>query len=224
MAFAPYIVALMAGATAPVVATSRTFLGTYYNGNNVTAFTFTNVTFGTANANRRIVLMLATGAGGATAGPTTVTIGGIAATRDYNFAGSTSWITWNAYSAAVPTGTSGTVVINYAAANWNHPTFAAYALYNTAAIPAFSAAVGNDVAGAVAVSVTVNAPAGGVVLVGARDSTAFTAGPTLDQNLSEYYQWAFGSAAPGAGSFTSTSNRDPNATASGSNAFAAAYV
>lgn len=225
MAFAPFIMPIMAGATAPLVASSKTYLQYFYSGDNVTSYTVNNVTLGAAAANRVILLMLATGEGASGSAPTSVTIGGIAATRDYNFTtSSANWMTWNAYSANVPTGTTGTVNITYATTNYKHPVFAAYALNNSTRVPAFNSAAAADVTGTVPVSVNLNVPAGGMVFAIARDSTSPTAGVTQDTTIQEYYRWAVGSSTPPAGSLTVSFDRWASGPSTASSMFAAVYV
>lgn len=228
MSYVPFILATGAAQAAAGAPTTSSYLGAWFNGNNQASFSFTSTPFGPAATNRMIVMILASnGSGGSPTGPSSVTIGGVAATRDANQSGNTGEnIYWAAYSAMVPTGTSGTIAINYATGNnYNHPTFSAYALNNTSRAPAFVSAAGAFPSGGTSTSLTMTMQAG-FAYGGAREASAYTAGLTLDYFMGEWYNWAFGSAAVTAGSLTVTVNRNVSSgslATQGGNLFVANY-
>lgn len=84
-----------------------------------TSFT-DNITFGTADTDRKIVVS-AFGQGYTVSGavPTSCTIGGVTATALYSGTAIGYWFNY-VYIASVPTGTTGDVVINYSQNLWNH--------------------------------------------------------------------------------------------------------
>jgi hypothetical protein len=92
---------------------SFTFLQVTNDTANLATYTFSSVNFGTADANRRIIIGVAHRAGGAIS---SATIGGVSATilaeSISTVGGSTNLLAY--ISADVPTGSSGTVVINLA--------------------------------------------------------------------------------------------------------------
>ncbi len=123
-----------------------------------TVWTFAGLAFGPAFAKRQIIVWVTALAG--TAPAATVTIGGVAATQigPWSTTGSLSSIAL--YAAAVPTGTTGTVVV----------TFTSFAVANIAVLVyqasrPFSAAV-TVLNGVQPFSTTLNVPSYGAVIAG----------------------------------------------------------
>jgi hypothetical protein len=93
-----------------------------------TTFTFSTQAFGSADATRIVVVGTASEDNGATdANITSMTIGGVAATQIVQATNSTEHV--EIWAAAVPTGTTGDVVINYSADAFS-VGIGVWALYN----------------------------------------------------------------------------------------------
>jgi hypothetical protein len=102
------------GASAGITSTATIeFRENKQDTSNATSHTFTSVSFGAAVAGRKLVCAVVTT--GVFASPDTVTFGGVSATEAAGFNASTGdgYIGW--WEAIVPTGTTGTVVINWPA-------------------------------------------------------------------------------------------------------------
>lgn len=96
-------------ATGVATPPSYTFNAQSGDNNTRSTFTFTSVSFGTAAAGRLVVVFFSTANGQDSV--TSATIGGVSATVGITQAGSSA-VRITAVYAVVPTGTSGTVVIN----------------------------------------------------------------------------------------------------------------
>lgn len=120
--------------------------------------TFSGISFGTAAANRLLIAGIATGTNGdPNAAPTSVVIGGVSATlvvsRNQGEAGCSIW------QALVPSGTSGTVVINFSPDDTNAVAFGLWSIKtNTQAATNSGGSTGGS-------SVAATVPSGGYGIV-----------------------------------------------------------
>ena len=132
-------------------------------------FTFTGVPFGAAGANREIVVAGRIG----TAAITSITIGGVAATISVNYLDSTNGNqSYYIAHATVPTGTSGTVVINTSDGGTNTGRLAVFSLTGAKSTTPVGTVSAKNTLG-VNVSCNLNVSAGGVALAFCEQS-AFT--------------------------------------------------
>lgn len=96
------------------MAATLTYLQTASSASDSSSYTFSSQNFGVADANRYIVAVIGSRKSGASANVTSATIGGVSATIVAN---NPAFVTNTGYAgiaiAAVPTGTSGNVVINF---------------------------------------------------------------------------------------------------------------
>lgn len=138
---------------------------------SATSHTF-NTTFGGISADRVIVVFCCVQQ---TAGTITCTIGGVSATQVLNADSSTR--RYRTFTAAVPTGESGDIVIATAGSPSNY-AYAAYSVYGTPSATPHDSGV--DVALALAVSIDI--PANGAAMAFATTAASSTASWT---NLNE---------------------------------------
>ena len=140
-----------------------TYVSTAGSASNLTTYTFTSQSFGTAHADR--ILVCTVGGQGQAAGAKSVsslTIGGISATLVKAQQGLTlDYFRSEIWRAAVPTGTSGTVVIN-----WNDTMETCisglFSVITKTAAPYATAGIGGD--GATQISTTISSPDNGIIL------------------------------------------------------------
>ncbi len=102
------------GAASPDAAAAASAVFTANAANNTTslAYSFSSQNFGTASAGRHILIGTA-GQAGSAAAVSAVTLGGVSASQVFSVSSSTVTVAF--WIAAVPTGTSGTVAITWAA-------------------------------------------------------------------------------------------------------------
>lgn len=135
-----------------------------------TPITYAAMAFGTASANRILIAIFANRSN-ATGTPSSVTIGGITATA---ISGAAAVLSGNiesyAYYAAVPTGTSGDVVVTYAGASLRSGC-AVYSIIGGASSP--NGSTSNSTA-ATSLSTTLTVPSGGASIHIAMDRPAAT--------------------------------------------------
>jgi hypothetical protein len=158
------LVGFGAGAADAAAAASAVFTSNAASATTSLSYSFSSQNFGAASTDRHILIGTA-GQAGSAAAVNTVTIGGISASQV--FAASSSTVTVAFWIAAVPTGTSGTVAISWAAqrARCAAVTWALTGLLSTTAVDTGSAIN----SGSSALSDTVNVSAGGVCLAMAYD-------------------------------------------------------
>jgi hypothetical protein len=148
-----------------------------------TTYTFTSQAIGTADPTRLVVVGIGHGVSGRTV--TSATIGGISATQATGAQPSGSGSNTDIWYAAVPTGTTATIVINYSGSE-DRTAIAVYSVIGTGL--AFSAANGTTISSGTptSVSTTVITPSGGVVAVAITHVGAITAitGSNLTSDIS----------------------------------------
>jgi hypothetical protein len=129
----------------------------YSNPNNLTTFTADDQDFGTPASNRYIFVAVY-GGGTGTRSITSLTVGGVSASRLVGTGNSTTFC--DIWVAAVPTGATGTVVVTYSdtLSNMGFALYAAYGLKSVTPVATDSAAT-TDVA-----SCNVAAAKGGFIL------------------------------------------------------------
>lgn len=132
-------------------------------------YTFTSRAIGTASSGRKIVVGIARNSGGAAGAVSSVTIGGISATKitGVNYVSESSAELWQ---ADVPTGTTATIVVVWANSGLRMG-IGVWALTNAAASAHDAQTASN---GAPGMSVSINCPANGAVLGCASNGGAST--------------------------------------------------
>jgi hypothetical protein len=141
-----------------------------------TSYTFTATALGTPDSTRLVIAAIHTGSGGG-ATVTSVTIGGVTASATVSNTGVVQARTY-LYQAAVPTGTTGDIVVNLAA-NPAPIDVDVYSAYNLASNTAGATANGT------ASPITLNTVSGGILVAaatfnGSALSAATWTGPTGD--------------------------------------------
>lgn len=170
---------LMAGAK-PTTLVHVHNQATFAGGSSNPSYTQTGCNFGTADATRRLFLVIAPMMFVSSGGPKNVTIGGVAATLHVQDIGSfsTTGQYTAIFSALVPTGTSGTVYMDSGnGSNLGNVSFALYASYNQKVATPFATSA---IAGGLAAGpgdLSLNVPDGGFVLALHAISTASSVSP-----------------------------------------------
>lgn len=153
-----------------------------------TTYTFTNVALGAADANRRIIVGISAGNGSATdvnLDIASVTVAGITATANTRTRSSGS--TTGTYTALVPSGTTGTVVVTFSAAH----TRASIATWRVIGLASNASAANNTEYSGPAAGSFASVPAGSII-VGSSHSRSGNAGSDaiswtgLTENASYY--------------------------------------
>jgi hypothetical protein len=154
-----------ADAVPPASSASATFTANVSSATTSLAYSFTSQNFGTASADRHILVGTAAQAGTPTA-VSSMTIGGISASQVFARSGTNSTVAF--WIAPVPTGTSGTVFITWAAqrARCAAVIWALTGLLSTTAVDSGSAIS----SGSSPLSDTVDVAAGGVCFAMAYDT------------------------------------------------------
>lgn len=175
MPFIPHPVTFLAGGKLPPA-----FITPVHNlttGTDATIYTHNSINFGEAHKTRRIFVVAGASNGTSGAGDvSSATIGGVAATIHLNnFQG---LVKSAIFSAIVPTGTSGTISITYAAEMFQHgiAVYSSYYLLDTA--PFDTASDTGD-----ALSLNLNVPDIGIIVAGGCWTT--TGGTTMT-GVTEY--------------------------------------
>lgn len=160
---------------------SVAFIGTTIDTTVGAPQTFTGVSIGAADATRRVIVVIhGSGTGGAV---TAVTIGGISATIHASAVDvdDRSCIV----SAAVPTGTTATIVVTYTGSAWDEMGIAVFRAINlVSGTPHATATDTVDV-----VSMSINIPTNGILVAGCINNTS--AGMTT-VGVTENYDLAIG--------------------------------
>ena len=151
-----------------------TYLQSAFDETDLTTYTFASQNLGTASGDRYIIVGVTARDFGTTAKSiSSVTVGGVSATQVVGVQGAGSGTTISAlWIAAVPTGTTGNVVVTFSEQfiKCDIALWAATAINSTATDTATDTVVsGNDLSGAV--DVTAN---GAVIAIGATDADART--------------------------------------------------
>jgi hypothetical protein len=136
-----------------------------------TTYTFSSVSFSTARADRRLVA--AVFEQGGAVGISSVTIGGVSASQLVGSGGTTNPLV-SLWIAAVPTGTSGNVVVQFGAGTANC-AIAVWAVYGASSSTAFATATTSAAENPASESLSV--PANGVAIAASRqvdNTNAFT--------------------------------------------------
>jgi len=134
-------------------------------------FTFSSVSFSTAAADRRVVMAL--WEQGGAVGISSVTIGGVSASQLVGSGGTTNPLV-SLWIAAVPTGTSGNVVVQFGGGTANC-AIAVWAVYGIGSNTAFATATTSAAENPASESLSV--PSNGVAIAASRlvtNTTAFT--------------------------------------------------
>jgi hypothetical protein len=150
---------------AAAAAASAVFTANAANSTTSLAYSFSSLNFGTASADRHILVGIA-GQAGSAAAVSAVTLGGVSASQVFSVSSSTVTVAF--WMAAVPTGTSGTVAVTWAAqrARCAVIVWAITGLLSTAAV-----ATGSEVnSGTGALNDNVDINAGGVCFAMAYDA------------------------------------------------------
>ena len=139
---------------------TRTFLQGAADNSNLTTYTFSSQNLGTADGARLIICGIASRAGGSST-ISSVTIGGVSATIvvQINTSADSGWNSAGIVIAAVPTGTTGDVVITFSAGQAR----CAIALYSTIDT-ASETASDTDSNAAADPSVSIDCPASGYII------------------------------------------------------------
>ena len=147
---------------------------------DLTTYTFSSAALGTAAADRIIVVSVTTKAsGGAARTVSSLTIGGVSGTEIAAL--TTGGVNIAMWYAAVPTGTTGDIVVTWSGA-CQECGCGVWAVYGAASSPTdFDSAYNGD---ATTVANTITIPAGGVGIMGMRSSGVST--HTID-NVTENY-------------------------------------
>jgi len=163
----------------------------FAGGSGNPSYTQTGCNFGTAHASRRIFLVIAPYMFVSSGGPKNVSIGGVAATLHAQSTWASGTIQQYAaiFSAAVPSGASGTVYMDSGnGSNLGNVSFALYASYYQKNAAAFGAA-SNAASGSGQANISLNVPASGFVLACHAQSntlvctTTMSAGQALTRDL-----------------------------------------
>jgi hypothetical protein len=135
-----------------------TYIGDNSNTTAGATFTFTSQAIGTADPTRIVAVGISHGANLVTV--SSVTIGGISATQAPGALQTGSFIATDIWYAAVPTGTTATIVINYSASE-TRMALVVYSVVGTSS--AFSAAGGQGLTGGgiASLTATLSTPVGG---------------------------------------------------------------
>lgn len=160
------------GAGVPVTPVSITQTAATTSNTVNSTYTFSAQNFGTAAASRLIAVATYSAASGANSA-SGVTIGGIAATSVGQVAGTNGgfFLNTSMWVAAVPTGTSGAVVVTYSG-NQNRAGIGVWAIYDAGSATPSQALTSHDTN---PVSVSLNVPANGAAIGAALSSTTGTA-------------------------------------------------
>lgn len=163
--------------------TSITFLQANELTTDLTTYTFSSQNLGTAAANRYIIIG-ATGVHNAARTLNSVTVGGVSATQIQNIALSNPRIA-AIFVAAVPTGTTGDIVLTFSS-GMSRVAYGAWALYtDTPATTAFDSA--NDTTYSSGLSISLDVPVGGYAVGVLVNGAASGTHGTTWTNLSEQY-------------------------------------
>jgi hypothetical protein len=173
--------------------TSGTYLSSFTEGTNATTFTESGVAFGAAASNRRIVCAIASD-GGSTGNITGCTLGGVTATA-HVIGTMDGERTAAIFSAIVPTGTTGDVVVVHASSKGSCAS-SVYRLINAAIVD--TATVSNVASAASSLAIT---PTAGNFAVAVMGSSASSRTYTWSANMTE----DFDGTQEGTGTFTSAS-------------------
>lgn len=191
----------MTGQAATLVApgaATRTFITTYNDETDATSYTATGVSFSTASATRAIVVaVMGRVPSGNPVAPTSVTIGGVSASLVVSKETAADRNSASLWIAAVPTGTSGDIVVDFGGVTQQRCGLGWWATYNLSSLTAH-ATNSSDVSGA---ALDVNTQAGGLAF-GMGDSGSATATTFTWTGLTEDFDIAVGS---GNGWFTGAS-------------------
>lgn len=153
----------MAGGTVPPPPYSVEYAGSAEDGNNRTTYTFAGMDFGPEHALRHI-LVAVSGQCGSNPGTPTCTVAGVAATLLYDRANGAAGALWSFFRVALPTGLTGTVVINWGAA-CAVQAISVFRMINPPRLTAYgTSAVGSSA------TKSVNVPAGGYIIGSAYNS------------------------------------------------------
>jgi len=206
---------LIQGST-KVVATPKVITGSYTaqasSSSNASSFTFSSLSFGTADATRVLAVTVSTGWNGAIGSISSVTAGGVSLSKQIGAEGISSGIEnfrAEIWSGAVPSGTSGSVVVTLSTATGNNRGCAVtvHRLVGDVQTSASSTAFeDNDSGSAVTYNVNVNTKADGYLVggVGAFQATSFAwTGATERMDLSTI------NLRHGAASFSTTTDQTP---------------
>lgn len=139
---------------------SITYNGSASNDTNITTYTFTSVSIGTAATNRIVMVAVTSSSGTPARTITSATIAGVSATvLDVNtsFTNRTAFIYAN-----IPTGTTATIVVTFSGA-MTRCAVGSYSLYNLKSTNYIDSGTGSFSGTA---SATVSVPADGIVIAG----------------------------------------------------------
>lgn len=161
-----------------------TYRGHYESATDATSYTSTASTLGAASSDRVVIVALASGTSGANANFSTVTVGGVSATRIVNTTGGSATRLLEIWFALVPSGTTGNIVVTASgtvqrlAMDWwtiTGTTQTTYAARNAANV---EIAPSNGSLTTTAITI----PPGGVGIVAVRvNNTALPTAPNLAQ-------------------------------------------
>jgi len=163
----------------------------FAGGSGASSYTQSGCNFGSADASRRLFLVIAPLMFVSSGGPKNVTIGGVAATLHVqsNWASGSTQQYAAIFSAAVPAGANGTVFMSSGnGTNLGNVSFALYASYYQKNAAAFGTA-SNASVGTGAANISLNVPASGFVLACHAQSntlvctTTMSAGQALVRDL-----------------------------------------
>jgi len=157
-------------AAANAEATSVTFLGSAVDGTNAASHTFSSKTFGDASASRVIAVAISSSGVTSNATISSVTIGGVSATRRVGGSPTSGGLVIEIWSASVPTGTSGDIVVTHSGTK-DHCGIGWWRLTSVGSVSVTDATVGSDTSPYTA---TIDVTAGGVVLAMATGNSAAT--------------------------------------------------
>jgi hypothetical protein len=168
--FTPAISFISSGRFGVATPVSNTFLT--FDGQDTaaaTVHTYSGTTFGAADGTRRIVLLVHWSAA---VNISSVTIGGVTATAHTTRASGTANDSVQIFSALVPTGTSGNIVITFAS-GVSRSGFGSWRQINESSATPFATGTDNTVTAAV-LSLTINIPTDGSLYAGATVDSSLT--------------------------------------------------
>lgn len=170
------------GVFRPPTPATLTYQTTTRNGTNLAAYSFTTQAIGTAAADRRVFMAIHYGAGSGGFTISSATIAGVTGTQHvFTSVGTTNFRATAIYSALVPTGTTGTMAVNFSGSvgRCGIGIWSAYGLKNTTPFATTSSNVQP-------LSLSLARPPNGIA-IGAWTSVTTTTGNTTWTGLTERY-------------------------------------
>jgi len=146
------------------------FLGSSVSGTNGASHTFASASLGTAKSDRVIAVAISSSGGTTNATISSVTIGGVSASKGVGGAPTGGGLVIEIWYATVPSGTSGDIVVTHSGTK-DHCGIGWWRLTGVGSISDTDATVGSDTSPYTA---TINVTAGGVVLAMATGNSSAT--------------------------------------------------